>query len=60
MIISVEEKIAAVTENLLLIKMYWDVRQPVPRLLFKSPSQRICFIMIAVVLTASDRFCYGF
>lgn len=50
MIISVEEKIAAMTENLLLIKMYWEVREPVQRLLFKSPSQRVCFIVIAAIL----------
>lgn len=50
MIISVEEKIAIVTENLLLIKMYWEVREPVQRLLFKSPGQRACFVLIAAVL----------
>jgi len=41
MMISVEEKIAAVTENLFLIKIYWEVREPVQRLLFKSPSQSV-------------------
>lgn len=50
MIISVEEKIAAMTANL-LIKMYWEVREPVQRILFKSPSQRLWFIMIAAILT---------
>lgn len=40
MITSVEEKIVAMNENL-LIKLYWEVREPVQRLLFKSPSQRV-------------------
>lgn len=44
MIISVEEK------NLLQIDMYWKVRELYQRLLFKSPPQRACFIMIAAVL----------
>lgn len=43
-------KKAIVTENLLLIEMYWKVREPYQRLLFKSPPQRACFIMIAAVL----------
>lgn len=40
MIISVEEKIVTMTENL-LIKMYWEIKEPVQRLLFKSLSQRV-------------------
>lgn len=49
MIISVEEKKAIATENLLLIKMYWEVGEPFQRLLFKSSPQRACFIIAAVL-----------
>lgn len=60
MIISLEEKLAAMTEKLFLIKMYCEVRDPVHRVLFKSPSQRLFYYDSCHPDNPSDRSCCGF